>query len=220
MQRIGVGKDARSSLSKSKLLRRAASRNQVHTGAENNNNNNNGKGLTFTAAIAGAHNNNNNNNNTQTQERGSGDNEFGGVRSSTGGTGQGTGSCDMISVVSGDSGRSGRSRESGASDLGNYEIWKREVYDKTCIELEDELKTIIGYGDLPCDVSIWTVNHVCNWLMNLGLSSYDADFEYEEINGEKLLKMHVQDISEVMSKKNKADVNYLRNKLHELKKAV
>ena len=100
-----------------------------------------------------------------------------------------------------------------------YRKWKEEHYDKECVRIENSIKEIIGFGhNAPCDVSEWTAQQVSMWLRNLGLGSYDADFEYESINGEKLLKMHVSDIKEIMSKK--ADVDYFRKKLHDLKKLV
>ena len=92
--------------------------------------------------------------------------------------------------------------------------------DEAFAAAEAKILGIIGDDliEMPCNVGEWTIDNVCEWVASLGLDSYSEDFQYAEIDGRKLLKLHVSDIKEIITKKK--DVDYFRAVLRKLKLAV
>ncbi|ETO14123.1 hypothetical protein RFI_23245, partial [Reticulomyxa filosa] len=68
------------------------------------------------------------------------------------------------------------------------------------------------------DVSQWSIAQVGQWISSLGLIRYQLDFEYQKIDGKKLLRLKYEDLGDLL--RNKDDSFYLFQRLQKLQVAV
>ncbi|ETO26416.1 hypothetical protein RFI_10721, partial [Reticulomyxa filosa] len=64
------------------------------------------------------------------------------------------------------------------------------------------------------DVSRWSHVQVGRWIASLGLLKYQLEFEYQQIDGKKLLRMRYDDLLDIL--RNKEDTFYLFQRLQKL----
>ena len=88
-----------------------------------------------------------------------------------------------------------------------YQIEEQKIKDIIHVDAESR--------ELPVDVAKWSISDVGIWIHSLGLAKYQSEFEHEQIDGKKLLRLHLDDIKEYVP--DKKDAQFLHSSLHSLK---
>ena len=92
-----------------------------------------------------------------------------------------------------------------------FEITSKELEIKKLIHNENLEKSLL----LATDVSKWDVDDVSTWLFKLGLRRYIDEFEHNNIDGKRILKMKSNEIKNYIFKDD--DFDYFHKQLRKLK---